>query len=128
MTSRYPFSKFLRKKNALSPQTVVDEAAPEATIPKVNSSVNTLSICTTEPIIAHEMPRDSNSFVIGNGWLAVKEAMGRLKDCVPGAFIPIKVALVGVLTIMDHVEVHFHLISVLGLCLIGESESYWGSR
>jgi hypothetical protein len=128
MTSRNPFSNILRRKKVRSPQTAADGAAPEATIPKVNSRVNTLSIYTTETIIANEMPRDSNSFAIGNGWLAVKSAMGILNDCVPGAFVPIKATLVGVLAIMDHVEVHSHLISVLDLCLIGEPESYWGPR
>ena len=121
MISRNPFSKILRKKNARSQQTAVDGAAPKGTFPKVNSTSS-----KSESIIANEMPRGSNSFVTGNGWLAVKSAMGILKDCVPGAFVPIKVTLVGVLAIMDHVEVHFRSISVRGLCLIGEPESYWG--
>jgi len=121
MFSRNPFSKILREKNVCSQQTAVDGAAPKGTILKVNSTLS-----KSESIIVNEMPRGPNSFVTGNGWLAVKSAMGVLKDCVPGAFVPIKVTLVGVLAIMDHVEVHFRLISVRGLCLIGEPESYWG--
>jgi len=59
-------------------------AAPKGTIPKVNSTLS-----KSESIIANEIPQGSSSFVTGNGWLAVKSAMGILKDCVPGAFVPI---------------------------------------
>jgi len=54
----------------------------------------------------------SGKIVGNNGWLAVKEALKVVKDSVPGSFVPVKVVLVGVLAVMDHVEVSLHLLFV----------------
>jgi len=54
----------------------------------------------------------SGKIVGNNGWLAMKEALKVVKDSVPGSIVPVKAALVGVLAVMDHVEVSLHLLFV----------------
>jgi len=58
---------------------------------------------------SHEVPHESRpsdtTVVGGNGWLALKEALKTLKEMSVGPLAPLKTALIGVLAVMDHVEV-----------------------
>ena len=45
----------------------------------------------------------------GNGWLALKEALKTLREMSEGPLAPLKTALIGVLAVMDHVEVLYSL-------------------
>ena len=61
-----------------------------------------------------EVPHASdNTIVGGNGWLALKETLTTLKEMSVGPLAPLKTALIGVLAVMDHVEV---LYSVNFIC------------
>jgi len=55
--------------------------------------------------VPHESKPSDNTIVGGNGWLALKETLKTLKEMSGGPLAPLKTALIGVLAVMDHVEV-----------------------
>jgi len=57
------------------------------------------------PEVPHESKSSDTTIVDGNGWLALKEALKTLKEMSVGPLAPLKTALIGVLAVMDHVEV-----------------------
>ena len=57
------------------------------------------------PEVPHESKPSDTIIVGGNGWLALKEALKTLKEMSVGPLAPLKTALIGVLAVMDHVEV-----------------------
>ena len=59
----------------------------------------------TSPEVPDESKPSDTTIVGGNGWLALKEALKTLKEMSVGPLAPLKTALIGVLAVMDHVEV-----------------------
>jgi len=57
------------------------------------------------PEVPDESKSSDTTIVGGNGWLALKEALKTLKEMSVGPLAPLKTALIGVLAVMDHVEV-----------------------
>ena len=57
------------------------------------------------PEVPHESKPSDNTIVGENGWLALKETLKTLKEMSQGPLAPLKTALIGVLAVMDHVEV-----------------------
>ena len=57
----------------------------------------------------HESKASDTTIVCGNGWLALKETLKTLKEMSVGPLAPLKTALIGVLAVMDHVEVLYSI-------------------
>jgi len=67
------------------------------------------------PEIPLESKPSDTTIVGGNGWLTLKEALKILKDMSVGPLAPLQTALIGVLAVMDHVEVLYSAKLILHL-------------
>jgi hypothetical protein len=88
------FRNLTRKKRVLAPQTAVG---------MVSMSTAKKNVAISE---ATDNPNQERGTIVGeNGWLVFKEALTTLKGMCSGPLAPLKTTLVGVIAVMDHVEV-----------------------